>query len=70
MIEMTINLFWVLAFAIGLVLIFVVARTYNDKLNYKKDNGIKYAVIFFLQVLTIKLMQTEVGFQVKIHTKY
>ena len=37
MIEMTINLFWVLAFAIGLVLIFVVARIYNDKLNYKKD---------------------------------
>lgn len=37
MIEMTINLFWILAFAIGLVLIFVVARTYNDKLNYKKD---------------------------------
>ena len=37
MIEMTINLFWILAFGIGLVLIFVLARTYKDKLDFKKD---------------------------------
>lgn len=37
MIEMTINLFWILAFGVLLVLIFVIARTYKDKLDFKKD---------------------------------
>ena len=37
MIEMTINLFWILFFGITLVLIFVIARTYKDKLDFKKD---------------------------------
>jgi len=37
MIEMTINLFWILAFGVLLVFIFVLARTYKDKLDFKKD---------------------------------
>lgn len=37
MIEMTINLFWILAFGVLLVLIFVISRTYKDKLYFKKD---------------------------------